>query len=247
MGSVRDENFLTSSITTFARRSLLHAISFLIRPMHATFPAYVLPLHWPHVRSRKKRATRHAFSPSPCYVLSFRPKYTVHTPLSAHSHTARSSTWTRDQISPPPPPRKNTYTTQHKYIHAGYRNVCDKEHRVTLVLINHAKKTNGQREVQLQAFLTPALDAAEWSALSSGRFSHEAISAGTRWNEGWVGPEQVWKLRSQTLSQSGIEPVTRPSSWWTIRYLLSYPSLYDRITSVLVGCHLTCTFPSVFL
>jgi hypothetical protein len=117
MGSVRDENFLTSSITTFARRSLLHAISFLIRPMHATFPAYVLPLHWPHVRSRKKRATRHAFSPSPCYVLSFRPKYTVHTPLSAHSHTARSSTWTRDQISPPPPQEKthtphniNTFT-----------------------------------------------------------------------------------------------------------------------------------------
>jgi hypothetical protein len=43
-------------------------------------------------------------------------------------------------------------------------------------------------EVQLHAFLTPALDGGEWSASRPGRFTPREIAHDTHWIGGWVGP-----------------------------------------------------------
>jgi hypothetical protein len=49
-------------------------------------------------------------------------------------------------------------------------------------------KTYVGLEVQLQEFLTSALDGSEWSASRSGIFTPKEIAPGTQWIGGWVGP-----------------------------------------------------------
>jgi len=49
-------------------------------------------------------------------------------------------------------------------------------------------KTHEGVEVKLHAFLTPALDGAEWSASRPGDFIRWERAPGTHWIGGWVGP-----------------------------------------------------------
>jgi hypothetical protein len=53
---------------------------------------------------------------------------------------------------------------------------------------HHAMKAYWEVEVQLHAFLTSALDGAEWSASRPGRFTLRELGPGTHWIGGWVGP-----------------------------------------------------------
>jgi hypothetical protein len=71
-------------------------------------------------------------------------------------------------------------------------------------------KTNGVMEVQVHAFLTPALDGGEWSASRPGHFIPLDEVPRIRWIEAGWAPEPVWtRWRSMGYNQIVYENVSK--------------------------------------
>jgi hypothetical protein len=78
----------------------------------------------------------------------------------------------------------------------------------------------GGLDVQLDAFLTSALDGDEWSASTPGRFTPRERASGTRWIGGWVG------LRAGLDAVVKIK-IPTPAGTRTTDYPVRRPTLYS--------------------
>jgi hypothetical protein len=86
-------------------------------------------------------------------------------------------------------------------------------------------KVFGRMRVQLHAFLTLAIDWAEWATLRSDRFISGEEAPGTHWTGGWVGPrvgqDAVAKIQiSIPCRESNTGPPTSSLVNWMIGWII---------------------------